>query len=65
MGSTDNCKINAAYVASWKKKNPKLHEIVSDGHYLFFKNNSLYMLPWMQGKRNIYIWLLSCKLVQS
>ncbi len=41
MSSNDNCKINAAYVASWKKKNPKLQEIETDGHYLFYKKNRL------------------------
>ena len=41
MGSNDNCKINAAYVASWKKKNPKLQDIETDGHYLFYINNKL------------------------
>lgn len=41
MGSNNNYRINAAYVASWKQKNPKLQDIETDGHYLIYKNKKI------------------------
>lgn len=34
MSGINNAKINAAYVASWKEKNPKLSVLEIEGHYL-------------------------------
>lgn len=34
MGSNNNSQINAAYVATWKQKNPKLDDLNTDGSYL-------------------------------
>lgn len=41
MSSNNNDKINAAYVALWKEKNPKLKDIKTDGHFLIYKNEKL------------------------
>lgn len=41
MGSNNNYRINAAYVASWKQKNPKLQDIETDGHYLIYKDKKI------------------------
>ncbi len=41
MSGSNNSQINAAYVASWQQKNPKLFEIKTDGHYLTYKNEKI------------------------
>lgn len=41
MSGNSNEKINAAYVALWKEKNPKLKEMKTDGHFLICKNEKL------------------------
>lgn len=41
MGGNENFQINAAYVASWKQVNPKLLDMKTDGHYLYYKNEKL------------------------
>ncbi len=41
MSGSDNFQINAAYVASWKQENPKLFDMHTDGHYLYYKNQKL------------------------
>ncbi len=41
MSGNSNKEINAAYVASWKEKNPKLLELETDGKYLKYKNEKL------------------------
>ncbi len=41
MGSNNNYEINAAYVASWKEKNPKLKDIETDGHYLNYHGEKI------------------------
>ena len=38
MSSNEFSKINAAYVASWKERNPKLMEIKTDGQFLTYQN---------------------------
>jgi len=41
MGGNDILQINAAYVASWKKVNPKLHDLDTDGRYLYYKDEKI------------------------
>ena len=41
MSGTTNEKINAAYVASWKDKNPQLSSLQTDGHYLTYQNQKI------------------------
>ena len=41
MSGYSNEKINAAYVASWKEKNPKLFELETDGKYLKYKEEKI------------------------
>lgn len=41
MSSNNNDQINAAYVASWKEKNPKLNDIETNGHFLIYKNEKI------------------------
>lgn len=41
MSGFDNSKINAAYVASWKEKNPKLFDLKMDGKHLIYYNEKL------------------------
>ena len=41
MGSNDILHINAAYVASWKKVNPKLYDLNTDGRYLYYKDEKI------------------------
>lgn len=41
MSSNSNTDINAAYVASWKEKNPKLFEFETDGKYLKYQNEKI------------------------
>ncbi len=48
MGGVSNKYINAAYVASWKEKNPKLHDLETDGNFLIYNNEKLDI-------RNIYM----------
>ncbi len=59
MGSNDNYKINAAYVALWKSKNPKLKDIECDGHYIAFGGEKLdisdvYMQDILQNPNIFY-----------
>lgn len=48
MSGNSNKEINAAYVASWKEKNPKLFEFETDGKYLKYKEEKIDI-------RNIYM----------
>lgn len=41
MSGNDNFQINAAYVASWKQVNPKLLNLKTDGHYLYYRDEKL------------------------
>ena len=41
MSSYDNSQINAAYIAFWKQKNPKLHDLETNGYLLKYKNEQL------------------------
>ena len=41
MSGKENYEINAAYVASWKQLNPKLVNLETNGHYLYFNNEKL------------------------
>lgn len=41
MSGIDNKKINAAYVASWKEKNPKLADIKIEGNFLVYQNEKV------------------------
>lgn len=41
MSGNDNFQINAAYVATWKQENPKLLDLKTDGHYLYYQNEKL------------------------
>ena len=41
MSSTSIESINAAYVASWKEKNPNLLPLQTDGHYLLYQNQKI------------------------
>ncbi len=41
MSGNTNKEINAAYVASWKEKNPKLRELETDGRYLKYKEEKI------------------------
>ena len=41
MSGNNNIEINAAYVASWKEKNPKLFDIKTDGHFLTYQNQKI------------------------
>lgn len=41
MSSNENKKINAAYVALWKQKNPKLSEINIEGNFLLYQNEKI------------------------
>lgn len=41
MSGNSNKEINAAYVASWKEKNPKLLELETDGKYLKYKEEKI------------------------
>lgn len=41
MSSYSNEKINAAYVASWKEKNPKLVELETNGKYLIYRDKKI------------------------
>lgn len=41
MGSENNYKINAAYVASWKSRNPELKKLDTDGRFLNYENEQL------------------------
>jgi hypothetical protein len=41
MSSNNIITINAAYVATWKKMNPKLKSLKTDGHYLEYNNEKI------------------------
>jgi hypothetical protein len=41
MSGNNIIQINAAYVASWKKMNPKLNALKTDGHYLEYNNEKI------------------------
>lgn len=41
MSGNSNKEINAAYVASWKEKNPKLFALETDGKYLKYKDEKI------------------------
>ncbi len=41
MSSNENEKRNAAYVALWKEKNPKLAEIKIEGNFLLYQNEKI------------------------
>lgn len=41
MSSNTSYTNNAAYVASWKERNPKLSELKTDGHYLEYQHERI------------------------
>ncbi len=41
MSGNNNISVNAAYVASWKEKNPLLFELKTDGKYLTYQNQTI------------------------
>lgn len=41
MSGNNNYQINAAYVASWQKINPKLKTLKTDGHYLQYLEDKI------------------------
>lgn len=59
MSSYDNSQINAAYIAFWKQKNPKLHDLETDGYYLKYGNallkiNEIYMQDILRNSNIFY-----------
>lgn len=41
MGSNSNIDINAAYVATWKAKNPNLFDLNVKDHFLIYQNEKI------------------------
>lgn len=41
MSGNNNISVNAAYISTWKQKNPKLFDIYTNGHYLVYKNQKV------------------------